>query len=229
MSLKETITKNLNEIKEDIKKYSPYPEKVKIVGATKYLDKYQLEEYFNSGAKIIGENRVQALREKKEHFDNLGISDKISWHFIGSLQKNKLKYFIDYIDLIHSVDRLSIAEAIDKEAKKREKIINCLLEVNISKEESKHGFLVEEIYENIHKLKSLNNLNIIGLMTMAPFTEDRDVILNVFKGLKTLRDELNVKHFNGELTELSMGMSNDYKIALSQGATIIRIGSKLFN
>ncbi|TDT68110.1 hypothetical protein EV215_1831 [Hypnocyclicus thermotrophus] len=229
MSLKDTITKNFNEINEDIKKYSPYPEKVKIVGATKYLDKYKLEDYFYSGAKIIGENRVQSLREKKEHFDNLDISKKIEWHFIGSLQKNKLKYFIDYINLIHSVDRLSIAEAIDKEAKKRNKIINCLLEINISKEKSKHGFFIEDLYENINKLKSLNNLNIIGLMTMAPFTKDKEIILNVFKNLKTLKDELNNTHFNGELTELSMGMSNDYKLALSQGATMIRIGSKLFN
>lgn len=218
------ILQNINDIKEDILKHSPNPDKVKLVGVTKYVDTEIMLEAFNSGITIMGENRVQVLREKyeilKEH--------NIEWHLIGQLQKNKIKYIIDYISMIHSVDSLSLAEEIDKKAEKAGRTVDILLEVNISNEESKSGYSVSELLGDCNSLKTLKNINIRGLMTMAPLTDNEMVIRNVFRGLAELRNSLNNDYFDGSLQELSMGMSNDYKIALEEGATLIRLGTKIF-
>lgn len=223
------MSENIKNIKEDIQSYSKNPEKVKLVTATKYVDAEGVLEYLEAGGEYIGENRVQAMREKRDFFVEKNLEDKLHWHFIGSLQKNKIKYIIDYVELIHSVHSLSLAEAINKLAEKKEKVQNILLEVNISGEESKHGFSKEDIKEKIEKIKELKNINVKGLMTMAPFTEDQETVREVFRGLRELQGQLNRDFFNGSLTELSMGMSNDYKIALEEGTTIIRIGSKVFS
>ena len=157
------------------------------------------------------------------------LEEKIAWHFIGNLQKNKIKYIIDYVDLIQSVHEYSLLEELDKKASQKGRVLDVLLEVNISGEESKHGFEREELLNLGEKLVSFSNVRIKGLMTMAPNTEDLDIVRGTFRGLREFRDELNQKIFNGALTELSMGMSNDYRIALEEGATIIRIGTRLFN
>ena len=169
------------------------------------------------------------MRDKRDFLEEKGLEKKITWDFIGNLQKNKIKYIIDYVDLIQSVHEFSLLTELDKKASQKGRNINCLLEVNISGEESKHGFEPKEILEFGKKLTEFTNLKIIGLMTMAPNTEDEKLIRATFSGLRVFRDELNEKIFHGSLTELSMGMSNDYKIALEEGATIIRIGSRLFN
>lgn len=225
----EKIRENYKEILEDIKKIKGKENKVRVVCASKYTDGEGLLDIINAGIEYIGENRVQAMKEKREYLENKGLENKITWDFIGNLQKNKIKYIIDYVDLIQSVHEYSLLEELDKKAIQKNRKLNVLLEVNISGEESKHGFEPSEIIELGEKLINFTNVKIIGLMTMAPNTSEEDIIRKTFRGLREFKDELNKKIFNGSLTELSIGMSNDYKIALEEGATIIRIGSRLFN
>ncbi len=212
----EKIRENYKEILEDIKKIKGKENKVRVVCASKYTDGEGLLDIMNAGIEYIGENRVQAMKEKREYLENKGL-------------ENKIKYIIDYVDLIQSVHEYSLLEELDKKAIQKNRKLNVLLEVNISGEESKHGFEPNEIIELGEKLINFTNVKIIGLMTMAPNTSEEEVIRKTFRGLREFKDELNKKIFNGNLTELSMGMSNDYKIALEERATIIRIGSRLFN
>lgn len=225
----EKIKKNYNEILMDIKNIKGEKSNIRVVCASKYTDGEGIIDIINAGIEFIGENRVQAMKEKHEFLEEKDLEKKITWDFIGNLQKNKIKYIIDYVDLIQSVHEFSLLEELSKKATQKGRIINCLLEVNISGEESKHGFDPKEILELGDRLVQLPNIKVIGLMTMAPNTEDTNIIRECFSGLRKFKDELNEKFFNGSLTELSMGMSNDYKIALEEGATIIRIGSRLFN
>lgn len=223
------VTKNVNEVLEDIKKYSKNPEKVKLVAVTKYpnVGRPELEELMENGILNFGENRVQVLEAKRELMDD--VKDKIHWNFIGNLQKNKVKYIIDYVCMIHSVNKLSLAQEIDKRAAACGRKIDVLIEINLSGEDSKEGYDLEEFYKELPEIIKLENINIKGLMTMAPHVTDEDKIRASFRKLREIKDELNEKYFNGQLTELSMGMSHDYKIALEEGSTIIRIGTKLYN
>lgn len=223
------VTKNVNEILEDIKKYSKNPEKVKLVAVTKYpnVGRPELEELMANNILDFGENRVQVLEAKRELMND--VKDKIHWNFIGNLQKNKVKYIIDYVCMIHSVNKLSLAQEIDKRAFACGRKLDVLIEINLSGEDSKEGYDLEEFYKELPEIMKLENINIKGLMTMAPNVSDEDKIRASFRKLREIKDELNEKYFNGQLTELSMGMSHDYKIALEEGATIIRIGTKLYN
>lgn len=221
------IRENILELKKDIEKYSPNPERVLLLPTTKYVDAYGILEVVKAGCRVLGENRVQALEEKRNILNDLGETD-IEWHFIGNLQKNKVKYIASYIQMIHSVNKISLAKEIDKRAKENNRRIKVLLEVNISNEESKEGYSIERLRQELPELLKFENIDICGLMTMAPFTKNEKEIKKVFSDLKKLKDELNKTHFNGDLTELSMGMTNDYKIALLEGATILRVGSKIF-
>lgn len=225
----EKIRENYNEILKDIDQIRGKDAKIRVVCASKYTDGEGILDIINAGIEYIGENRVQAMKEKREYLESKGLENKITWDFIGNLQKNKIKYIIDYVDLIQSVHEYSLLEELNKKAVQKNRKLSVLLEVNISGEESKHGFEPKEIIELGEKLISFSNLKIIGLMTMAPNTSDNEVVRKTFRGLREFRDELNKKIFGEGLTELSMGMSNDYKIALEEGATIIRIGSRLFN
>ena len=223
------VTKNVNEVLEDIKKYSKNPEKVKLVAVTKYpnVGRPELEELMENSILNFGENRVQVLEAKRELMDD--VKDKIHWNFIGNLQKNKVKYIIDYVCMIHSVNKLSLAQEIDKRAAACGRKIDVLIEINLSGEDSKEGYDLDEFYKELPEIIKLENINIKGLMTMAPNVTDEDKIRASFRKLREIKDELNEKYFNGQLTELSMGMSHDYKIALEEGSTIIRIGTKLYN
>jgi pyridoxal phosphate enzyme (YggS family) len=221
------IRENILELKSEIEKYSPNPAGVTLLPTTKYVDAQGVLEVVKAGCRVVGENRVQALEEKRNILEKLGEGD-IEWHFIGNLQKNKVKYIAPYIEMIHSVNKISLASEIDKRAKQNNRRIKVLLEVNISKEESKEGYSIERLYEELPNLLKFENIEICGLMTMAPFTEEEKEVRKVFSDLKKLKDELNKTYFNGSLLELSMGMTNDYKIALSEGATILRVGSKIF-
>ncbi len=223
------VTKNVNEVLEDIKKYSKNPEKVKLVAVTKYpnVGRPELEELMENGILNFGENRVQVLEAKRELMDD--VKDKIHWNFIGNLQKNKVKYIINYVCMIHSVNKLSLAQEIDKRAAACGRKIDVLIEINLSGEDSKEGYDLDEFYKELPEIIKLENINIKGLMTMAPHVTDEDKIRASFRKLREIKDELNEKYFNGQLTELSMGMSHDYKIALEEGSTIIRIGTKLYN
>lgn len=222
-----SISKNIEEVLKDIEKYSPYPERVTLVAVTKHSNIEQIEEVLESGILNLGENRVQVLTKKNEEL--IGNFEEKKWHFIGNLQKNKVKYIADFISTIHSINKLSLAQEVDKKAKEYERVIDVFIEINIFEEVTKEGYIYSEFINDIPELLKLKNINIIGLMTMAPYTENIEYIRTGFQKLKQLKEELNILYFNDTLTELSMGMSNDYKIALEEGATYIRIGTKLFD
>ena len=166
------VTKNVQEVLEDIKKYSKNPEKVKLVAVTKYpnVGRAELEELMENGILNFGENRVQVLEAKRELMDD--VKDKINWNFIGNLQKNKVKYIIDYVCMIHSVNKLSLAQEIDKRAAACGRKLDVLVEINLSGEDSKEGYDLEEFYKELPELMKLQNINIKGLMTMAPNVTD---------------------------------------------------------
>lgn len=221
-----SIKENICEVIEDIKKYSPHSEKVKLIAVTKYVDENVIEKVLDTGHSILGENKAQVIREKIDYFKAKNMD--IEWHFIGNLQKNKVKYIINDVSLIHSVNKLSLAEEINKRAEQVGKIIDILLEINVYGEESKQGYKLEELISDLEALKNLKNINIKGLMTMGPLDVDEVTTRKVFAELVRIKKELNENYFNNSLTELSMGMSGDYKIALQEGSTIIRVGSKLY-
>lgn len=221
------IKRNISEIEEDIKKHSLNPENSRFIAVTKYVGAEEMLPIIECGVKVFGENKAQVMKDKQEKFNEMGIKD-VEWHFIGNLQKNKVKYIAEYVKMIHSVNKLSLAQEIDKRAEQYNRIIDVLLEINIAGEESKEGYDLEELYGELPQLMELKNINIIGLMTMAPFADDEELLRNVFRRLREIKDELNEKWFKGKLVELSMGMTNDYKIALEEGATLIRVGRKIF-
>jgi len=181
-----------------------------------------IEEALKSGLTHFGENKALELRDK-----NSIIKANLYWHFIGHLQTNKVKYIIDSAEYIHSVDSLRLAEEINKKAANIEKIQKVLFEIKTSSEESKFGIQNRfDFFELIEKVRELKNIKAVGLMTMAPYTDDVGIIRECFKELRLLRDNAQDKGY--DLTELSMGMTNDFEIAIEEGATMIRIGTALF-
>lgn len=205
-----------------IKQISSQLDQQTFVAATKYADILDLRELYATNVHYFGENKVQDFLRKQEALQDL----PIHWHFIGTLQPNKVKYIIDKVELIHSVDTIRLLDEINKQAGKFNKTMDILLQVNISQEETKHGFNTYEMEDVMSYIKTkLPYVHPIGLMTMAPHL-DPETTRPVFRSLKKLQETLH-KNFP-EITELSMGMSNDYPIALEEGSTIIRIGSLLF-
>lgn len=185
-----------------------------IVCASKYVDSISIRKMYNLGIKNMGENRVQAFLKKYDDLTDLDIT----WHFIGHLQTNKVKDVINKIEYLHSLDSIKLANEIEKYANKE---VKCFIEIN-SGEESKSGISYDEALNFFNELKKYDKIKVVGFMTMAPNTEDKDVIKGVFMRLKNFRDSINPNLY------LSMGMSNDYKIALECGATHIRLGSILW-
>lgn len=199
------------------------PEEVSLVVASKYATPEQLKALIPYGLNDIGENRVADLIIKKNAVD-----ENIRWHFIGHLQKNKTKKVVGNAWLIHSLDSVELAAEVDRRAGEMGKVQDALLQVNISKEESKFGFGEEEVMEALPQVAGLKNVNITGLMTIAPFIKDYEIIRQIFKRLRAIKEELNIMGFSN-IKHLSMGMSNDYEIAIEEGATMIRIGSAIFS
>lgn len=195
---------------------------VKLIAATKYVGIDEINKLENLGVMYFGENRVQAFLEKYQKYNG-----NCKFHMIGTLQPNKVKYIIDKVDLIHSVDSYSLIKEIEKQANKHNLVMKVLIQVNIAKEESKHGFKVEEIEEVFDTLTNYPHIEVKGLMMMAPNIE-AEKTREYFKLTQDLFNQLKIKYPEYSLTELSMGMSNDYKIALEYGATMVRIGSSLF-
>lgn len=219
-----SLESNLQIITEKIakacEKVGRDPEEVTIIAVTKYVTIERAQEALKSGIIHLGENRDQELLKKYEVLGNQPI-----WHFIGTLQTRKVKKIIDKVDYIHSLDRLSLAEEIHKRANRK---IPCFVQVNVSGEESKHGLPPEEVLPFIQQLAMYSNIEIVGLMTMAPYIKDEQILRNCFRSLKQLQDEIqNLKLPYAPCTELSMGMSNDYEIAVEEGATFVRIGTSL--
>ena len=219
------IQQNYKKILEDIEKYSPYPEKVKILFVSKYLNVEEHKALIEMGYDYFGENRAQLYRDKLNEFSGEKYKS-IKWDFIGRLQKNKIKYIINSVNLIHSIDSYELLEEINKKAIENNRIINGLIEINVSKEESKTGVYIEDFKKNSEKYFSMSNVKIIGFMTMAPFEASEAEINSYFSNMRDLKEEYQKKY--DYITTLSMGMSNDYVEALKNGTTIIRIGSKLF-
>ena len=224
MSIKDNIASIKQNIKE-IEEKCHREDEVNLMAVTKTVDVDKVLEAIDAGITDIGENKPQELSRKYEI-----IGDKVRYHLIGTLQTNKVKYIIDKAYMIHSLDRISLCEEIQKRAEKIDKVIKCLVQVNISKEESKHGLEEEQVVDFIKQVsKDYKNIHIQGLMTMAPFVDDEEEIRKVFSRLKKLSVEIsNLNLPNVEMDTLSMGMSHDYKIAIEEGATIIRVGTSIF-
>ena len=209
-------------IEETCKRSGRKPDEVKLIAVSKYFGEDAIVEAKNCGLTDFGENRAQELTLKYEKLGN-----DVTWHFIGTLQKNKVKYAVNAADLIHSVDSLELVEEINNRAEKFGKVQNILLEVKTSEEETKSGLETEnEILSLVKRCSELHNIGLMGFMTMAPLTEDANIIRKSFRDLRNLKDKINNKGYN--LTELSMGMTSDFEIAIEEGATMIRIGSAIF-
>ena len=225
----ENIRENIESIRKRIadaaKRAGRDADEIKLIAVTKTVDVDKVEEAIAAGALDAGENKPQELARKYEV-----LGDKIRWHQIGSLQTNKVKYIIDKVCMIHSLDREGLAEEIDKRASKIGRVIDCLVQVNISGEESKHGMSREEVEPFVRLIaEKYPNIKIKGLMTMAPFDAEKDEIRKVFRDLKELSDEINNMNIgNVEMRELSMGMTNDFEIAVEEGATMVRVGTAIF-
>ncbi len=220
------ISENLKILNERIKAkcngLNRGPEKIKLIAVSKTYGVDAINSANDLGLTDFGENKAQELRDK---YNILG--DKVTWHFIGNLQRNKVKYVVKAASFIHSVDSISLADEINKQAVKLGKVQKILLEVKTSLEESKSGAEGEDtLTELARHCGSRENIDLIGLMTMAPFTNDDKIIRQSFSELRKLKDRLNGYGFN--LSELSMGMTNDFEIAIEEGATMLRIGSAIF-
>ena len=198
-------------------------EDVTLIAVTKTYGVDLINEAIDCGVTDIGENRVQEIMEKYDYVK------PVKWHLIGHLQKNKVKYIIDKVELIHSVDSFELAKEIDKHAKKHEKIQRILLEVNVSGEESKFGIRPEDCAELCRQISELENVKIEGLMTIAPFVDDEEILKNVFSGLRELAENIGKENISRvDMKELSMGMTNDFPLAVTHGATMIRVGTGIF-
>jgi len=222
------LQKNIYKVKENIKlaceRVNRDVSEVTLVGVTKTIDEDIINESLKYGITDIGENKVQEVRRK---FEN--IEKGVNWHLIGHLQTNKVKYIVDKVSLIHSVDSIKLAKEIDKRSRDINKVMEILIQVNVAEEESKFGITKHNVDEIVKEISKLNNVKIVGLMNIAPFTSDMDEVRGYFKEMKEIFDSLSNKMYNNvEMRHLSMGMTNDYVIAIEEGATIIRVGTGIY-
>ncbi|MBP1045388.1 YggS family pyridoxal phosphate-dependent enzyme [Enterococcus sp. BWM-S5] len=221
------LADNLNEIKETIKLACENAHRseseVTVVAVTKSVDSETAEQLAKLGVEDFAENRVDKLLEKKAALKDYS---SIRWHLIGNLQRRKVKLVINDIDYFHALDSLSLAEEIQKRA---QKTISCFVEVNISAEESKHGLRKEKLKDFISQLSNMDKIRVVGLMTMAPLNADDQELHKIFSELKDAQNMVKEMHLSyAPCTELSMGMSNDFSIAVEEGATFVRVGRGLF-
>ncbi|MBO8171130.1 MAG: YggS family pyridoxal phosphate-dependent enzyme [Bacillaceae bacterium] len=201
------------------------PEEVNVVAVTKYVSTDEMKRVMGLGIEHVGENRVQHAIPK---FDELG--DRGTWHFIGHLQTNKVKDVIGKFHYIHSLDRISLLKEIDKRGRQKDVRVPCFVQVNISGEESKYGLLPNQVMDFMREAGQKEHVNVIGLMTMAPIVDDPEETRPIFRELRQLKEKINQAHIPGiHLEHLSMGMSQDFEVAVEEGATFVRIGSVLFH
>lgn len=220
------IAENIRHLRERITvkcaEFKRNPKEIRLIAVSKFFGVEAINEANRLGITDFGENKAQELRDKYEI-----LGDKVTWHFIGTLQRNKVKYAVKAATYIHSVDSIILADEINKEAKKLNKIQKILLEVKTSSEETKSGLSdEEEVLKLVKHCSNLPNIELVGLMTMAAFTDDEKIIRKSFTDLRNLKDKINKNGF--DLRELSMGMTNDFEIAIEEGATMLRIGSAIF-
>ncbi len=224
----ETIKNNLEIINEKMKKAAlkanRNPQEIKLVAVTKTATIEQIKEAISAGVKIIGENKVQEAKEKYQI-----LTADIEWHLVGHLQTNKVKYAIEIFDFIHSVDSIKLAKEIDKRSLQFGMITNVLVEVNVSGEETKYGIEPEEVEPFLKEISEFSRIRVRGLMTIAPITEDKEEIRPYFRKLRELSKEIKSKNIkNVKMDYLSMGMTEDFEVAIEEGANMVRIGRGIF-
>jgi pyridoxal phosphate enzyme (YggS family) len=225
LSIRENIDDIVKKIEAACKKVGRNPNDITLIAVSKTVESPKVREAFAAGVDNLGENRVQELVKKYEDLKDIDIK----WHMIGHLQKNKVKYIIDKTVLIHSVESLSLAEEIDKRAKKAGIVANVLIELNIGEEESKFGIKEENVYDFVKSMEEFENIKVSGLMTVAPFCENPEDVRWVFKKMKDIYDKISAMNLkNAEMKYLSMGMTNDFEIAIEEGSNMIRIGTAIF-
>lgn len=216
-----SIAENIRAIKDTI------PQSVKLVAVSKTFPVSDILEAYNAGQHFFGENKVQEIDSKQA-----ALPKDIEWHFIGHLQTNKARFLVPFVSLIHGVDSLKLLQVIDREAAKAGREISCLLQFHIAEEETKFGFSYNEAVQMLEspEFSALQHTKICGVMGMATFTDDFHQVRNEFRNLRTIFERLKTDYFQSEneFKEISMGMSDDYKIAIDEGSTIVRIGSIIF-
>ena len=211
------IEKKIKEIHDSINK------NITLVAVSKTKSNKEILEAYNAGQKVFGENKVQEMTKKYEE-----LPKDIKWHMVGHVQSNKIKYMAPYVDLVHGLDSMKSVKILNKEAKKNNRIIKCLLQLKISDEFTKFGLSKKEIETTLKSINilGLKNINVVGIMTIGSFTDNMDIVVEEFEKTKEIFDNLNKTFPN--LKILSMGMSNDYKIAIKHGSNMIRVGSLIF-
>jgi len=212
-----SIQENLHNITSQL------PKQVTLVAVSKTKPIEALQEAYDAGQRIFGENKIQEMTQKWEQ-----LPKDIEWHMIGNLQRNKIKYMAEYVSLIHGVENLKLLTEINKQARKHNRVINCLLQIKIAEEDTKAGMTPEEAKNIISSedVLDMKNIKIVGLMGMASFTDNQEQVAHEFGNLQTIFDALKAE--NSEFETISMGMSSDYKLAIDNGSTMIRIGSSIF-
>lgn len=222
------IKENLQEITDKVKaaaeRAGREKEEITLIAVSKTYPVESIQEALIQGADHFGENKVQELMDKIPE-----ITEIVHWHLIGHLQTNKVKYIVGKVDLIHSVDSLKLAQEIQKQSAKVNVISNILIEVNVSKEDSKHGIYIEEVESLVRQIAILSNVRIKGFMTVAPYVQNPEENRGVFRKLYNLSVDIQKQNIDNISTEiLSMGMSNDFEVAIEEGATMIRVGTAIF-
>lgn len=217
-----SIKTNIGRIKQELE-----VKDCKLIAVTKTKPAVDISQAYEAGVVDFGENKVQELVDKQEQ-----LPKDIRWHMIGHLQRNKVKYIVPFVALVHAIDSYRLLKEINKQAKKAERTVQCLLQIHIAQEESKFGLSEQELYEIIEDkdFAKLQHVAVMGLMGMATFTENKEQMRKEFRGLKKLFEKVKLEELppNMQMKELSMGMSNDYKIALEEGSTMVRVGSAIF-
>ena len=222
--LKENLEQVEKNIQEACERSGRKRSDVTLIAVSKTKPVETLQEAYDLGVRVFGENKVQELTEKHE-----ALQKDIHWHMIGHLQRNKVKYIIDKAELIHSVDSIRLAETIEKEAAKRNITANILIEVNVAREESKFGLMPEEIDEFVDKVSEFEHIRVKGLMTIAPYVENPEENRPIFARLRKLSVDIAAKNaHNITMSVLSMGMTGDYQVAVEEGATLVRVGTGIF-
>ena len=222
------LSDNLHEVQENIRKACERsgrnPEDVTLIAVSKTKPVSDIEQIYAAGIREFGENKVQEMNDKQKV-----LPGDINWHMIGHLQRNKVKYIVDNVAMIHSVDSVRLAEEISKEAVKKNVAVDILVEVNVAKEESKFGLYTEDVRQFVEQISKLPGINIKGLMTSAPFVDNPEDNRQYFRKLKDLSVDINSKNIdNVHMDFLSMGMTNDYVVAVEAGATHVRVGTAIF-
>ena len=222
------LAENLQQVNANIEKacaaVGRAHSEITLVAVSKTKPVSMLQEAYDAGARVFGENKVQEIMDK---YDQL--PSDIQWHMIGHLQRNKVKYIIDKVAMIHSVDSLRLAQTIEQEAAKKELVMPILLEVNVAEEDTKFGLKVEEVLPLLEQISSFSPIQVKGLMTIAPFVENPEENREVFRTLKKLSVDISAKNINNvTMSVLSMGMTGDYQVAVQEGSTMVRVGTGIF-